>query len=255
VPDTAPWTTQRVLEESAAWTSPWHPPGSLHRNLGWLEYYVAGQTATVMRVALVGGDVDRLVESVLLELRSERVLEAYWTVGPASQPAGLEDALLAVGAGIDSTVDICARPLTGVPPELPDGDEVTVRAVRSREDVAAFQRVTASAWGYPPPSESDVERAVAELRRGYVLGCWRGEPVGVAGYTLAGEVARLWGAAVVPAARRRGVYGAMVRARLVDAAEQGATLALVHAQPTSSPVLQRAGFTVHGQQHVLVVRP
>jgi GNAT superfamily N-acetyltransferase len=255
VPDVVEWSRARVLQESAAWTSPWHPPGSLHRDLGWLEYYVLGSTATVMRVTPTGRDVGRLVEDVLVELRSERVVEAYWTVGPASQPAGLEDALVAAGAGVDSVVDICATPLADVLPQLPEDGDVTVRAVRTRDDVAAFQRVNAAAWGYPPPSEDDLEREVAELRQGYVLGCWRGEPVGVAGYTLAGEVARLWGAAVVPAARRRGVYRAMVAARTADARKQGATLALVHAQLTSSPVLQRLGFTVHGQQHVMAIRP
>jgi GNAT superfamily N-acetyltransferase len=254
VPFSAEWPTQRVLEESAAWTSPWHPPGSLHRNLGWLEYYVVGSTATVMRVAAAGRRAADVVSSVLTELRSERVTEAYWTVGPASQPPGLGDALVTAGASVDGTLDICAYELAGRLPDGPD-DTVSVRHVRTRDDVAVFQRVNAAAWGYPPPSEDDVERATAQLRRGYVLGCWQGDPVGVAGYTLAGDVARLWGAAVVPAARGRGVYRAMVRARLQDAAEQGATLALVHAQPTSSPVLQRVGFTVHGQQRVFAVRP
>lgn len=251
----ADWPTQRVLEASAAWTSPWYPPGSLHRNLGWLEYYVVGASATVMRVAPVGRDVDGLVGSVLVELRSERVAEAYWTVGPASQPTGIVDALIAAGASVDSTVDICAYRLADGLPEAPADAAVCGRPVVTREDVAAFQRVNAAAWGYPPPNEDDVERAAAELRRGYVLGCWNGESVGVAGYTLVGDVARFWGAAVVPSARGRGVYRAMVRARLDDAADQGATLALVHAQPTSSPVLQRVGFTLHGQQRVLVVRP
>lgn len=255
MPSDADWPTQRVLEESAAWTSPWYPPGSLHRNLGWLQYYVVGTRATVMRVAPVGRDVDDLVASVLIELRSERVTEAYWTVGPASRPTGLADALMTAGASVDSTVDICAYRLADGPPQAPADSSVSVRPVTTRDDVAAFQRVNAAAWGYPPPSEDDVDRAAADLPRGYLLGCWHGEDVGVAGYTLVGEVARFWGAAVVPSARGHGVYRAMVRARLEDAADRSATLALVHAQPTSSPVLQRVGFAVHGQQRVLVVRP
>jgi GNAT superfamily N-acetyltransferase len=255
VPEPLDWPTQRVLEESAAWTSPWYPPGALHRDLGWFEYYVVATTATVMQVAPTGRDVGRLVESALAELRAEQVTEAYWTVGPASQPPGLGAALVAAGASVDSTIDICAYPLTGHLPDPPAHPAVTVRAVHTREDVEAFQRVNAAAWGYAQPSDDDVERAFARLRPGYVLGCWEGDAVGVAGFTLAGEVARFWGAAVVPAARGRGVYRAMVRARMAAAAEQGATLALVHAQPTSSPVLQRLGFTVHGQQHVLAIRP
>lgn len=248
-----------MLEESAAWTSPWYPPGSLHRDLGWLEYYVVAATATIMRLGAMGRDPERLVESVRAELRGEGVTEAYWTVGPATRPAGLDDALIAAGAGVDATVDICARDLSGGVQEAvaPDGERaaVSVRHVRSREDVAAFQRVNAAAWGYPPPSDGDVDRAFAKLHRGYVLGCWRGEPVGVAGCTVVEEVARFWGAAVVPPARGRGVYRAMVRARSEHAVAEGATLALVHAQPGSSTVLQRVGFTVHGQQRVLAFRP
>jgi GNAT superfamily N-acetyltransferase len=60
---------------------------------------------------------------------------------------------------------------------------------------------------------------------------------------------------VVPAFRGRGMYRALVRARLAHAAARGATLALVHAEPTSSPVLQRLGFGVYGQQRVLAFRP
>jgi GNAT superfamily N-acetyltransferase len=226
----------------------------MHRDLGWLEYYVVGRVATVMRVASASPDVGMIVRSVLVELRSEGVTEAFWTVGPASQPPGLAEALLAVGANVDSSVDICAYRLSDEWPAPPADDDVTVRAMTTRDDVAAFQRVNAAAWGYPSPTEDDVDRAFAGLRRGYVIGCWRGEPVGVAGYTLAVDVARFWGAAVVPAARGRGVYRAMVRARMQDAVTQGSTLALVHALPASSPVLQRVGFTVHGQQRVLVLR-
>jgi GNAT superfamily N-acetyltransferase len=60
---------------------------------------------------------------------------------------------------------------------------------------------------------------------------------------------------VVPAFRGRGIYRALVRARLAHAAAEGATLALVHAEPTSSPILQRLGFRVFGQQRVLAFRP
>lgn len=244
-----------MLEESAAWTSPWYPPGSLHRNLGWFEYYVVGRVATVMRVASASPDVGALVRSVLVELRSEQVAEAYWAVGPASQPAGLDEALLAIGSSVDSTLDICAYRLSDPWPAPPTGNDVTVRPMRTRDDVAAFQRVNAAAWGYPAPTEEDVDRAFAGLRQGYVIGSWRGEPVGVAGYTLAVDVARFWGAAVVPEARGHGVYRAMVRARMQDAAGRGGTLALVHARPSSSPILQRLGFTLHGQQRVFALRP
>jgi GNAT superfamily N-acetyltransferase len=76
-----------------------------------------------------------------------------------------------------------------------------------------------------------------------------GEPVGTAGSTLAGSAVRLWGAGVLEPARGRGVYRAMLAARLRWALEEGASMALVKGRTvTSAPVLRRAGFASYGQE-------
>jgi hypothetical protein len=74
-----------------------------------------------------------IVRSVLVELRSQGVTEAFWTVGPASRPPGLAEALLAVGANVDSSVDICAYRLSDEWPAPPADDDVTVRAMTTRD--------------------------------------------------------------------------------------------------------------------------
>jgi hypothetical protein len=67
-------------------------------------------------------------------------------------------------------------------------------------------------------------------------------------------VARLWGGGVVPEARGRGAYRAVLAERLRYACEQGATLALVKGRvETSGPVLRRAGFAAHGQERSYVL--
>lgn len=66
-------------------------------------------------------------------------------------------------------------------------------------------------------------------------------------------VARLWGAAVIPAMRGRGVYRGLIATRLGAAAARSATLALVHAGPMSSPILQRLGFRKFGERHTFRV--
>jgi GNAT superfamily N-acetyltransferase len=249
------WSADEVLQASAAWVSRWFPPDSVHVDLGWLEFYVAGGAATVMRVAPGGMTAAELAGRVLGELRGRHVAEAFWKVGPGYSPEGAGQALLDLGASVDRTIDICAYPLDGPVPEWPLPGDVTARPVRTREDVACYERASCAAWGYPPPSDADVDRAFAGLAPGCFVGYWNETPAGAGGYTLAGPVARLWGAAVVPAFRGRGIYRALVRARLAHAAAGGATLALVHAEPTSSPVLQRLGFGVYGQQRVLAFRP
>ena len=58
------------------------------------------------------------------------------------------------------------------------------------------------------------------------------------------NVAQLCGAATAPAHRRRGVQGALLAARLADAARQGCAVAIVTAQPDSRSQrnVQRQGF-------------
>ena len=64
-------------------------------------------------------------------------------------------------------------------------------------------------------------------------------------------VARLSGGVVVPAERGRGLYRALLDARLSYAATHGATMALVKGNVvTSAPILRRAGFTSFGQEPI-----
>lgn len=68
------------------------------------------------------------------------------------------------------------------------------------------------------------------------------------------SVARLFGAGVIPEFRGRGAYRGLLAARLDDARDRGATLALVHARSgTSGPILCRVGFVQVGQQTVIEV--
>jgi GNAT superfamily N-acetyltransferase len=250
------WSADQILQASAAWISPWFPPQSVRVDLGWLEFYVVDGTATLKRVLPGDFSATELIKRVVTELRRRRVAEACWLVGPPFRPERVDQVLLDLGARVDSVIDICAYPLDGeLLTELP-ADAATARPVRTRQDVADFERVNALAWGYPQPSETDIERAFASLCRGSFIGYWNGTPAGAGGYSLVGEVARLWGTAVVPELRGRGVYRALVRARLAEATSRGARLALVHAmRTTSAPILQRLGFEVYGQRTVLAFRP
>ena len=74
-------------------------------------------------------------------------------------------------------------------------------------------------------------------------------PVGIAGSTLVDGVARLWNGGVVESHRRRGVYRALLDARLHHAAGLGARFALVRGKvETSAPILRGSGFATYGEQ-------
>ena len=87
----------------------------------------------------------------------------------------------------------------------------------------------------------------AELAvRGFVA--WRGsEPAGAAAFWLHDGVAVIGGAATMPAARGTGVQAALLRHRLRQAIEAGATAAVVTAAAGSASArnLARAGFVLH----------
>lgn len=239
-----------MLRASAEWTSVWFPAHSVHADRGWLEYYLLDGTATVMRVTPSDMTAAELVTRVLTELGRHSPTQVHWQIGPGSLPAGVDQILTGLGASVHETIDICGYPLDRAFPIGSLAQGASVRPVRTRDDVAQFERTSAQAWGYPPPSEEDIDNTFAGSTAGYFIGCWHGVPAGAGGYTLVGDVARFWGTAVVPELRGRGVYRGLVHARMADARNRGGKLALVHARPTSSPVLQRLGFAVYGQRKI-----
>jgi GNAT superfamily N-acetyltransferase len=245
----------RVLSASAEWISPWFPAHSIHNDLGWLEYYLLDGTATVMRVRPGEMTAAELVPKVLTELWLQHADKVHWQTGPRYVPSGVDQVVANLGASVHETYDICGYPLDRPLPAVSRTRGATAYPVRSRDDVAQYERTSALAWGYPPPSEDDIDTTYAGLAEGYFIGCWGNKPAGAGGYGLVNDVARFWGTAVVPEFRGRGVYRALVHARMAEARARGARLVLVKArESTSSPILQRLGFTVYGQQKVWSIR-
>jgi ribosomal protein S18 acetylase RimI-like enzyme len=71
------------------------------------------------------------------------------------------------------------------------------------------------------------------------------------------SIAQLCGAATLPEHRRQGIQSALLRARLIDAAQQGCALAVVTTQPASKSQenVQGAGFTLLYTRAILVREP
>ena len=99
-------------------------------------------------------------------------------------------------------------------------------------------------------AERDFEKAGATT---YVAMC-DGAVAGGGGMRLTDGVAQLTGAATVPAYRRRGVQGALLSTRLVDAAAAGCDIAVVTTAPgsTSQKNVQRSGFQLLYTRAVMV---
>jgi len=235
--------------------SPWRPADSVPVTLDGFEMYLVDGEATLVACHIDTTDSGQLVRGALEAARRCDASSLQITVSPDYLGTGpaIEE-LRMRGADVVGTDDVLAADLLlAAAPGIRDRSGIDVVEVSSYERVAEFERTSARGWAYPDPSASAIEDAYRRLSPGWFLGYSDGQPAGAAGFALVGVVARLWGGAVIPAMRGRGVYRDLVAYRLATATARGATLALVHAAPSSSPILQRLAFRKFGERHTFRV--
>ncbi|WKG04505.1 GNAT family N-acetyltransferase [Mycolicibacterium sp. HK-90] len=142
----------------------------------------------------------------------------------------------------------------------------TAVQVRHADDLAAWVAVLVDGFGHPDGeglaaheefpadilerAERDMEKAGATA---YVALC-DGVVAGGGSMRLTDGIAQLAGAATAPAYRRRGVQGALLAARLAEAADAGCDIAVVTTAPGSRSQrnVQRRGFQLLYTRAVLV---
>ena len=196
------------------------------------------------------------VDTVLDRARRFGLPDLHWWMRLGSPPE-VADLLTARGATVNETLDVLAVDLTqGAPELLAPAREVALRWATDVPTLRDGTQVGVTVFGGSmPPEDRLVEEAkrdsatVASGDGGMVVAYSDGEPVGSGGIAMAEGVARLWGGAVCPEARRQGVYRAILGARLRYGATHGATMALVKGRiETSAPILRQAGFAAYGQE-------
>lgn len=193
------------------------------------------------------GDVDALVEEVRARVPAEKSL--IWWMGPSCEPADLPERLKALGfvAPEDGSELLHALAMQREPPAGPA--EVDVRTVSSYDD---FVMGITVGWDAFALSEERRERERPHLPAMYetldaaprlFVAYLDGQPAGVGRSVYSDRGVFLIGGAVLPDARGRGVYRALVRARWNDAVARGTPGMVTEARPdTSYPILKRLGF-------------
>ena len=250
------WTPQRVRAESIRWTSSWHPVGSRHLEIDGYEFYVIDGTATLLNYRGTQHDPSVVLDEAAAHGRGLDARRLRFTRAPGLFGGIDDDELARRNATTIAVRDIVAmKTAPEIVAQIPLSPGVVARRVDTDVGVAEFARVSLDAWGFPPPILDDPSTR-GDSPPGLFVACAarsdHGEPAGAGGYTLDGEVARMWGGAVLPAHRGRGVYRALIVARLHDARHRGASLGLVHAETaTSSPLLQRMGFRKFGERAII----
>jgi GNAT superfamily N-acetyltransferase len=124
--------------------------------------------------------------------------------------------------------------LTTTPPEVPG---VEVRRAETDDDRRLAARIAAAVFGTPY-----VEPATPGSGTVVYLAYVDGRPVARATGSFTEHGVTLFGGAVLPEARGRGAYRALVRARWDDAVSRRTPLAVTDAGSQSRPILARLGF-------------
>lgn len=206
-----------------------------------------GAHALMNQVVRVGADAD-------LPKLFDEVVQWHPTVSqvlvvPDNRPDALEDVLPRFGYAPSFHARAYTFPTDGT---VAEGEAEVVRV----HDLATLRdnlEACSSAFGRPR-TVSDLERELTfctgpEARTARFVAYVDGRCVGSANINRFSDLAFgfLWAGGVVEDARGRGVYRALLAARLRWAAEQGLSHVGLYARlDTSAPVVERVGFTAHG---------
>jgi GNAT superfamily N-acetyltransferase len=211
--------------------------------------------ATVEHIRL--GEPEAALAEVRALAQERRIEEVTWWVGELSTPVGLAARLLELGLAPDpetptlTSLSIASRP-AGEP-------SIEVLRVASFEDYLRAVEVDWEVWNLPADDREERRAAaathwqaiVADGRTSQFLALLDGEPAGFGRVVFTPTAGLLLGGSVLPDARGRGVYTALVHARWDEAVERHTPRLVVGAGHMSAPILERLGFERLGQIHLL----
>jgi GNAT superfamily N-acetyltransferase len=199
-------------------------------------------------------DADAVIEEVRA-IFAGRGLPLMWILDPETEPADFANRLADHGVMPEPHSPEVAVMVLGIDESVDAGTTVGIAMHDALADAESFRRadaVNAEAFGEPARDASPEQIAAQERRRQHqlaagnrrmVLATVDGEPAGSAGLNLYPPVgAIINGGAVRERFRGRGVYRAMVAARLAVAREAGVPGVSVWGGPMSAPILGKLGF-------------
>ena len=239
-------TVAELAEDTAAHVLP--RPG--FETIGCDDFFFeAGRhRASMQRLRL--GDVDAAIAWARDECARRGVTRCEWWVGWSATPDDLAERLLDLGlVPDDEEATLTGMSIDREPPVAP---QVDVRRIEALEQQLAALEVDWDVWNLPE-SERVSRRAYEHERfdpHGTVhhfAAYEHDHPVGFGRAIDMDAGVALMGGAVLPAARRRGVYRALVHARWLHAVARGTPLLVVQAGHMSAPVLDGLGFVRHGE--------
>ena len=206
------------------------------------------------RVRTTAAELDDTIADVRAALRAFGFRSNVWHVGPSSRPEGLAALLRARGfiPAVHPPYEptMTAMALGAPPPVKPDA-AIEARIARSLDEYVAGLEIAFEAFDTSADERADWMAAAprvwasqdGEDRFTHVV-YLEGQPAGV-GFSACGSTGILMGGAgVLPAARGRGVYRALLAARWAEVERLGKEGLVIQAGAMSRPILERCGFQI-----------
>jgi predicted N-acetyltransferase YhbS len=251
----------RLLAENANAYVPLAPGEERHETERFVVWFGRSDDAhhtVAQRFRLHADEVEDAVGEIRAAVRDRGRRASTWEVADSATPPDLVERLERLGI-----VPLAEEPvaigmvLTDEPPPPPPG--VVARRVETFEEYVQAHEIAFEVFGMPAGRRAEaLERARAVYRQspseGY-LALVDGEPVGTAIARFTDAAAVLYGASVLPNARGRGAYRALVRARWDDAVARGTPTLVTHAGAMSHPILRRLGFRDVATIRILLDKP
>jgi GNAT superfamily N-acetyltransferase len=242
---------RRLCEEPEAFITDVPPPTRRHvRPSFLLSLSPSPSQAVVSAVRTTVEDLDANIAEIRALLREAKYTGCVWTVGPSSRPAGLVG-LLAARGFVPATRSPFEAQQTGMllvsPPPAPQSG-VEARVVRDYDEYVMAIRIAMEAFGESEEATADWIAAAPKLWQHGIaarlthLAFVDGRPVGLGFAVQTAPGLLLSGGGVLPSARGRGAYRALIAARWALAVELGTPALAIQAGAMSRPILERCGF-------------
>lgn len=168
-----------------------------------------------------------------------------WKTFEHDRPGNLMERLSTFGFEAGEAEALCVLELAEAPPRLLAPQTADVRRLTDPADLETVRRLLAAVWDdefawFVPRMESYMEGDYAAIYTAYVAG----EPASAAWsfFPPGSRFASLYGGSTLPRYRGRGLYTALVAARVQEAIRRGYQFLTIDAGDMSQPIVERQGF-------------
>jgi len=212
----------------------------------------------VLRQRLEADAVPGAVEAARAWFRERGRARFAWGVSDLATPRDLAERLL--DHGLEPFTEDPVFAAMVLEHEPPGTTGVVVRRVETFEDQVAAAEIAMESFGLSEEEREATRKVIRErwervkddARGDDFVALVDGKVVGSAGVSYTEVGLYLGGGNVAEAARGRGVYRALVRARWDIAVERGTPALVVQAGQMSRPILERLGFRTVCEGRVLI---